>query len=191
MGLSVLDIVAELFERGVLDNKSLGDEVEARLGWRPPNNSLANYRSLFRRFGSNWREEQRAMNRSWAKTNPEKKRQGSLNWARNNPARALLGQARQRSKRLEVPCAITEQEIDILLAEMKCSITGLPLSFDRVGDGDSLKNPWAPSLDRIERSLGYVSGNVRVVCWIFNHMRCDYSDEDIMVVAKALVSAHG
>lgn len=183
---TTLDIVEQLFEEGILDTKTLADRVEAASGKRPPNNSLANYRSLFRRFGSSWRHELRLMNRSWARANPEKKLELSRTWGRANPARMLLGQAKQRAKRLKVPCSLTEQDIDLLLAGLVCSATGLPLTFDR-HEGDSLKNPWAPSLDRIERRLGYIPGNVRMVCWLYNHMRGDYSDADVQLVAEALV----
>lgn len=187
---STLDIVASLFQKGIFDNKAILDEVEAITGKRPPQNSIANYRSLFRRFGNTWREEQRLMNRNWAKTNPEKKYQGSINWARANPARMLLGQAKQRSKRLGVPCSLTEQDVEAMLESQVCAVTGIRLYFDRIDSSESLKNPWAPSLDRIERHLGYVAGNVRVVCWLFNHMRCDYSDEDVLMVARALTEAN-
>ncbi|MCK9468853.1 MAG: hypothetical protein M0Q49_05500 [Porticoccaceae bacterium] len=128
------------------------------------------------------------MNRQWAKDNPEKKLEGTRAWGYKNPARMLLGQARQRAKRLKVPCTLTEHDIDLLLEGMTCSVTGLSLSFTK-HEGDSLKNPWTPSLDRINRQLGYAAGNVRVVCWLFNHMRGDYSDENVMRVAKALVES--
>jgi hypothetical protein len=185
---TTLDIVERLFEEGVLDSTALADRVEALIGRRPSNNSLANYRSLFKRFGPTWRQELRSMNRDWAKANPDKKQALSRAWGRANPARMLLGQAKQRAKRLGVPCTLTELDIEALLAGLTCSATRLPLTFEHPGGG-SLKNPWAPSLDRVKRSFGYVAGNVRVVCWLYNHMRGDYADADVQRVAKALVEA--
>lgn len=182
---TTLDIVERLFEEGVLDSQALADRIEALTGKRPPSNSLANYRSLFKRFGSTWRQELRSMNREWAKANPEKKQALSRAWGQANPARMLLGQARQRAKRLGVPCTLTELDVEALLDGLTCSATGLPLTFEHPGGG-SLKNPWAPSLDRVERHLGYVAGNIRMVCWLYNHMRGDYSDADVQLVAKAL-----
>jgi hypothetical protein len=43
------------------------------------------------------------------------------------------------------------------------------------------------SLDRIIPVLGYVRGNVRVVCFAVNQARSDYGDEVLLIIAKALV----
>lgn len=189
MALTTLDLAAELFEQGVEDLEDLALRIAERCGRTPRESTLANYRSLFRRFGSSWREELRKSNKGWCRDNREAHVEASRKWAESNPARALLGQAKQRAKQRGIPCEMTEEEVSALLATGVCSVTGLPFSFIRDGQ-NSLKNPWAPSLDRIDRTLGYTVGNVRATCWLFNHMRCDYSDDDILIVARALVEAN-
>ena len=73
-----------------------------------------------------------------------------------------------------------------MLAPMVCAATGLPLSLER--DGSTRANPWAPSIDRIDCSKGYVPGNVRIVCCAFNLMRNEWSDDVVLALVKAVVA---
>lgn len=190
MPKNVLDSVAPLFESGVDDLAELAEQLTVQLGYTPRQATLANYRSLFRRFGSSWREELRKSNTQWGRDNRQVHSEASRKWAEANPARALLGQARQRAKQRGLPCELTEEYVESLLQPGCCSVTGILLTMTRDNDCDSLKNPWAPSLDRLDRKLGYIEGNVRVTCWLFNHMRCDYLDEHVLQVARAIVEAN-
>ena len=63
-----------------------------------------------------------------------------------------------------------------------CSVTNLKfdLSFD-----ETKLNPLAPSLDRIDPTLGYTIQNTRTVCWIFNRAKGDGSDEDVQMLVEA------
>lgn len=184
---TLLDVLDPLFREGVEDIIALEAKAAARLGYKPSRSTLSTYRALFRRFGNTWREEIRGMNRQWCLDNRDKHSMSSRNWAKANPARAILGQAQQRATRRGFACPLCEDEVAKMLEGMRCSVTGLPLTWDK--DEDVTKNPWAPSLDRIDRLQGYVPGNVRVTCWLFNHMRGEYTDEHVMMVARALVGA--
>lgn len=66
-----------------------------------------------------------------------------------------------------------------------CSVTGLPLTLDF--DGISRRNPWAPSIDRLDNSRGYHLDNVRLVCCAFNIMRSDFSDDVVRILASAIM----
>ena len=63
----------------------------------------------------------------------------------------------------------------------KCEVTGLPFTY-----GLQSRNPWSPSLDRIDPTVGYTLKNTRVVIWIYNAAKNVFSDQDVMVMAKAL-----
>lgn len=67
-----------------------------------------------------------------------------------------------------------------------CELTGLPFSFtpDSVGPP-----PMSPSLDRIVPELGYVPGNVRVVCWAVNAALGGWGLDVAKRVAAALLSS--
>ncbi len=54
----------------------------------------------------------------------------------------------------------------------RCEATGLPFDLDAGVD----RNPYFPSLDRIDNSKGYLDDNVRVVVRAFNLIRGDWDD---------------
>jgi hypothetical protein len=49
--------------------------------------------------------------------------------------------------------------------------------------GENGRTPSSPSLDRIVPSLGYVPGNVVVVSWKVNRIKCDASVDDLRKIA--------
>lgn len=106
----------------------------------------------------------------------------------SQPASHLLRNCRGSAKQRGQECTITAEDIEAMLKPMTCAATGLPLTWKRDGGGSTRANPWAPSIDRIDCALGYVPGNVRVVCWAFNQMRGDFPDEVVRTLAEAIVS---
>lgn len=76
-------------------------------------------------------------------------------------------------------------EVLALFKDMRCSVTGVRLSPK--WDGPSRYNPWAPSIDRIDQSRGYVTGNVRPVCWAYNCARQDWPDEVVLAWASSML----
>lgn len=58
-----------------------------------------------------------------------------------------------------------------------CEVTGLPFVLN--SEGNSKKNPYSPSVDRIDCSKGYFKDNVRVVIWQFNLMKGEMRDEEL------------
>jgi len=80
----------------------------------------------------------------------------------------MIHDARFRAKHARVPCTLTLADVCALLAPMRCSATGLPLMR---GEGIGSTGALSPTLDRIVPALGYVPGNVRLVCHAFNARR--------------------
>ena len=62
-----------------------------------------------------------------------------------------------------------------------CEVTGLPFTY-----GVEARNPWSPSLDRIDPSIGYTLENTRVVVWIYNAAKNVFTDSDVMLMAHAV-----
>ena len=103
-------------------------------------------------------------------------------------AKRIATYARTRAKKLGVPFDL---DVEFLIERFQvgaCEVTGIPFVFSG-GDGGSKKvHPYSPSLDRIEPSKGYTKGNVRVVTYIYNIARSEYSDEQVLAFARALVA---
>lgn len=82
-------------------------------------------------------------------------------------ASRFLSAARGRAAKFGVPFALTIEEVQTLMAPGFCPYTGV--RFDFTGPLAGLrKNPWSPSIDRVEPSLGYVAGNVEIVSTWYN-----------------------
>jgi hypothetical protein len=63
-----------------------------------------------------------------------------------------------------------------------CALSGIKMTW-----GGGKISPNTLSLDRIDPSRGYFSGNVRLVCHSINAFRQQMSDEDVLKMAKAIV----
>lgn len=187
MKMTMTESAARHMAAGVMDLDELGRLVEQDTGRALGRKTLISYRSRFRRHGVGWLEAERERNRDAGRRqyaeNPDKKREASRRWRAEHPARQLLRQCRQSAKARGLECAITAEMIEAMLAPMTCSATGLPLSLEH--DASSSRNPWAPSVDRIDCAIGYRPGNIRIVCWAFNQMRGDFPDEVVRTLAEA------
>jgi hypothetical protein len=67
--------------------------------------------------------------------------------------------------------------------EGKCAITKLPFSMELGTKGN--RNPFRPSVDRINSKKGYVKGNIQIILAIVNTMKMDYTDDILHPVIKA------
>ena len=104
------------------------------------------------------------------------------------------------AKRVSVSCRKRAAERDIeyslsqdwfydqlLLSGDKCSITGLPFDYRPRSKKDGWhKNPYAPSPDRIDRSVGYTPRNVRIVLASVNIAINEWGLDHLKIIANQL-----
>lgn len=64
-----------------------------------------------------------------------------------------------------------------------CPITKKKLEL-RSHSYNNKSQPYSASLDRIDNTKGYIKGNVRFVCLIFNYARNSFSDNDVINFCK-------
>lgn len=91
------------------------------------------------------------------------------------PAKELWARARQRAEKFGLAFTI---EPDQIFIPQICPAVGLPL---KVGGPRSANSP---SLDRIEPSLGYVPGNVRVISDHANRLKGNRNMSDLTRLAS-------
>ena len=67
-----------------------------------------------------------------------------------------------------------------------CAKTDLPFEFDT----SFKKNPFKPSIDRIDSSKGYTKDNCQLVCWAYNIAKFMWPESVVLKMAIALVLKH-
>lgn len=67
----------------------------------------------------------------------------------------------------------------------KCLKTGIQLTLD-VGSVPN-RNPHGPSIDRVDSNLGYVIGNVQLVCIHYNLAKNVYTDAQLLQLAEGIL----
>ncbi len=82
------------------------------------------------------------------------------------------------------PPELTISEIETAI-QGTCSRSGIPFVFE--GPVSSKSHPFAPSPDRINTKIGYTRENVQWVCWIYNVMKSDFTQEDVSQFILGLI----
>lgn len=88
----------------------------------------------------------------------------------------MLERARERAKGKGIECTITVDDIN--LPEL-CPILEIPLK-----PGDQYDYMSSYSLDRIDNTLGYVPGNIRVISTLANMMKNCATKEQLKTFVK-------
>lgn len=128
-----------------------------------------------------WREanpeRSKANNRrtvaTWREANPEANREMKQRSYIANPKSRMLGAAKKRAEKAEVPFDIVADDIEI---PTHCPVFG----FELVDGGDRNNSP---SLDRIKPELGYVKGNIQVISTRANRIKNDATPEEMRRLA--------
>lgn len=95
----------------------------------------------------------------------------------------LWRRAKDRASKRNLKFSISRDQVKNWLQLGFCQVTGL--KFDLCFDDDKM-NPLAPSLDRIDPKIGYVDGNVQMVCWVYNRAKGDGSADDVLLLVEAM-----
>jgi hypothetical protein len=93
-----------------------------------------------------------------------------------NIARYLIRNARKRAKEKGLDCTIRPADIHV---PERCPILDVPLEKNR---GQWKNNSF--SLDRVDSSMGYVPGNVRVISWWANYLKSNLTLEQVENMVK-------
>lgn len=125
----------------------------------------------------------------YRKKNPDKKYGYTKNWRErnHNSWKVKSGQilenmvARSKKKGFHAP-EFSRLEIEAIIMDGKCSKTGIKFEFDQ---STFSKSPWTPVPDRIDSSKGYSKDNVQWVCHMYNSMKQEYTESEVMTFMKA------
>lgn len=128
--------------------------------------------------------------------NGEKRKEAQALWRAENSARlrakeakrrlqkraqCLINAARTRARAKGLVFALDAYEVQL---QAKIDAGKCELSGERL-DLSPGRKPNSPSLDRIEPTLGYVPGNVRIICHALNTALGDWGENAFAPVASA------
>lgn len=103
-------------------------------------------------------------------------------------ARHLFNSARQSARIRHLVFDLTREWIAERLERGHCEVTKLP--FDLSSVGSKRKHPFGPSLDKVDPAKGYTTDNVRVVVWIYNIAKSDFTLEAVDRFCRAYCAIH-
>jgi len=126
--------------------------------------------SLKREYDSSFRDEYNDPNTDW-------KVVAEFAWKRS---------MHSAGKRL-IPFDITPADILHLMKEtdFRCAVSGIPLAKRVMPDGS--RDPWAPSIDRIQSCHGYTFDNIRVVCLAANYAMNQWGADVLLRLARGVI----
>lgn len=88
-----------------------------------------------------------------------------------NKKTTLLTNAKQRAKKHNIDFNIVAD--DIVFPEY-CPVLGIKLEYNLNKLSDN-----SPTIDRIDNMKGYIKGNIKVISWRANRIKCDASIDEI------------
>jgi hypothetical protein len=140
--------------------------------------------TAWKKYRENNRKAVLAREREWYQEHKDQEQarrtETTKRWCRNNPLKALVKNARSRSKKLGIPFDI---DVEDLTLPSHCEILGIPIILNSPDKQNS------PSLDRIVPALGYVRGNVRVISTRGNILKNGHTLETLELV-RSYIARH-
>lgn len=112
-----------------------------------------------------------ARRRAYSAANPAKVNARMRAWCAANPVQVMLTSARKRARRKGLEFTLQVGDVAI---PSHCPVLGVPLVRG---------TEHAPSLDRVDTSLGYTPGNVLVVSNRVNKLKGDASLDELRAIA--------
>ncbi len=99
--------------------------------------------------------------------------------------RRILSNAKTRARLKNLDCDLTNEWVleRVRANDWRCEKTGISFTCSK-----RTRNPWKPSIDRIDSSQGYTTDNVQIVCMVYNNAKNTFTDDEIRHFAQELVN---
>lgn len=117
-----------------------------------------------------------------------------VRWNSENPvklrAQRLYGNAQKRAKTMGWPAPdFGSVWIEEKILFGHCEVTGVPFDLtSQASDASHAKNPWVPSLDRIDSAGVYSKENVQLVVYMYNVCKAEFSHADVVKFCRAVAA---
>lgn len=144
-------------------------------------------KEYFQNYYRENREKYLAKAKKWKKNNPEARRQhvvahNAVRRARKATPEGRAAELWRGARKRGHEFTITREFIaELIRKAIACPHTGVPFDMS-VSEIKGWKNPWAPSLDRIDSSRGYLPDNVEITSVWWNIAKSEWAP-DVMKLA--------
>ena len=118
---------------------------------------------------SGWREDYNSADKDW-----------------KDVAVAMCDRHKRGAFRRGIPFDLTPAAIYALMrsTSFRCAVSGIPFAKRAISNGK--RDPWAPSIDRIENRQGYSVENVRIVALIANIAMGDWGFDTLLRLSRGV-----
>ena len=123
--------------------------------------------------------------REWRAANPERDKANRRAHDLRHPESRMLANAKNRATSKGWNFDLTPAWAQEKLQKGICEVTGIPFDFER--GTVNAHNPFRPSIDRRDTSLGYTQDNCQMVVVAYNQAKGTWSHEDVLKLARALI----
>ena len=105
-------------------------------------------------------------------------------------AQRLYGNAQKRAKQNGWPAPdFGSSWIEERILEGACEVTGIPFDLTSHSSPTShAKNPWVPSIDRVDNAKPYSRDNVQIVVYMYNMCKAEFSHKDVVKFCRAVAA---
>lgn len=131
------------------------------------------------------KEEHAARTKAYRAAHPETRKIEYQNARQKRPWAQALAHAKRRSAKHNFAFNLTREWCEQNWTG-RCVVSGLPFLF-----GTQHHFPFSPSIDRIRNDLGYTADNCRFVLFAVNNFKGTNTDEDMLLIAKAIIQNAG
>lgn len=124
--------------------------------------------------------------RVWRAKNRDRVLKNNSDRRNQKRAMCLVAAARVRARAKGIGFSLTDADVSYLQSVIDvglCQLSGVKFTIG------GRRSATSPSLDRITPSLGYVSGNVRVICHALNAALGDWGEESLAPIMTGWLAA--
>jgi hypothetical protein len=93
--------------------------------------------------------------------------------------RTCFYEAKKRAKKNKIDFCLSYQKLLMDFPNASCSLTGIPFNQTKTFK----RNPFAPSIDRIDSNNGYTLENVRVVACCVNNAMNEWGEDVLRIIS--------
>jgi hypothetical protein len=102
-------------------------------------------------------------------------------------AAQMFWRIKDRAKRNGTDFNVTLEYVRDLCQVEVCAVTGIPFDYSET---HHMWRPFAPSIDRIDCTKGYIKGNIRIVCVMVNLAINQFGEDAFMRMCIAAANIH-